>query len=275
MQLPSGRSAAIDLLVPPVLAGVDAASPPGPLAAAMLPRAHAALAGWKPGRGHRDSTAQRLRAARELRRGEREPDAADRRPGRAGTSEAEVSRLVAAEQRARELARSSSAPPTLDVIRVLHALVVGTSEPWRTDVVWLGDADGPDPRMRIQPAAPERIDPAMVDLERLLQRPATDPIIVAALAFAQLPAIHPWRDGNGRTGRLLTQLLIGASIDADGDAPDVVGELAKFWGDTSVVLDSWLADGALDEWIALFCGAVVAAAGSTPRRFGMFRSKRR
>jgi hypothetical protein len=125
-------------------------------------------------------------------------------------------------------------------------------------VVWLGDSTGPDPRLRFQPAAPERIQPAMRALDQLLAR-SGDPIIVAALASAQLPAIHPWSDGNGRIGRLLGDLVLSRACDG-GRAPDVARELALRWGDAAVVIDAWLIDGMLDEWIAVWCAALVRAA---------------
>ncbi len=79
------------------------------------------------------------------------------RPGRAGTTDVEVDRLVDAERLATQLAATDTSITVTD-IRRLHAAVVGAAEvePWRRDVVWLGDDRGPDPRMRIQPAAPER-----------------------------------------------------------------------------------------------------------------------
>jgi Fic family protein len=59
------------------------------------------------------------------------------------------------------------------------------------------------------PPSPEDVQPALRDLESFLNaEPAMPAVIVAGLAHVQFETIHPFIDGNGRTGRLLLTLLL-------------------------------------------------------------------
>ncbi|MCK4524812.1 MAG: Fic family protein [Candidatus Andersenbacteria bacterium] len=53
------------------------------------------------------------------------------------------------------------------------------------------------------PPAPEELDMALRDLEKFIHTPFIHPIIDAGFLHAQFETIHPFLDGNGRTGRLL------------------------------------------------------------------------
>ena len=62
---------------------------------------------------------------------------------------------------------------------------------------------------RFVPPPPENVVSAMDDLEEYMNTPDTlDPLIRAFLAHYQFEAIHPFRDGNGRVGRLLLAITI-------------------------------------------------------------------
>ena len=62
------------------------------------------------------------------------------------------------------------------------------------------------------PPPPERVAPCMAALEQFMQdQPERTPVLLkAALAHVQFETIHPYRDGNGRLGRLLITLLLCA-----------------------------------------------------------------
>lgn len=62
---------------------------------------------------------------------------------------------------------------------------------------------------RFVPPPPERVDGLLNDFEGFLHAPdQLDPLVRAFLAHYQFEAIHPFRDGNGRVGRLLLALTI-------------------------------------------------------------------
>jgi Fic family protein len=67
---------------------------------------------------------------------------------------------------------------------------------------WIGGAS--PATARFVPPPPELVDESFSDLERFLHDPEPmPPLVKAAIAHAQFETIHPFLDGNGRTGRLL------------------------------------------------------------------------
>ncbi|MBT4072030.1 MAG: Fic family protein [Candidatus Magasanikbacteria bacterium] len=66
---------------------------------------------------------------------------------------------------------------------------------------WIG-GKGPEDASFVPPA-PEDLHIPLRDLEKFIHTPYIHPIIDAGLLHAQFETIHPFLDGNGRTGRLL------------------------------------------------------------------------
>jgi len=61
------------------------------------------------------------------------------------------------------------------------------------------------------PPSPEYVPELMSDLERFINQPedfVTDPLIKMALIHYQFESIHPFSDGNGRTGRIINVLYL-------------------------------------------------------------------
>lgn len=66
-------------------------------------------------------------------------------------------------------------------------------------------------RVIYTPPSPEHVPELMRDLERFLNEPdllSVDPLIKMALAHHQFESIHPFYDGNGRTGRIMNVLYL-------------------------------------------------------------------
>lgn len=61
---------------------------------------------------------------------------------------------------------------------------------------------------RFIPPPPEAIDGLIGNLEAFLESDTYDPLVRAFIAHYQFEAIHPFKDGNGRLGRLILSLCI-------------------------------------------------------------------
>lgn len=137
----------------------------------------------------------------------------------------------------RELASQDSPITELD-IKSIHQLVLGRSNK--------GEAGRYSPFERsvlgsnVSFPSPVEIAPLMEDFGRWLSRAANTPQF-AIEAHAQLVTIHPFSDGNGRTARLLMNLVLikggypPALINPE-DKPDYIDalELRQLTGDKTV-----------------------------------------
>lgn len=99
----------------------------------------------------------------------------------------------------------------------MQETLLGESNPqfvgkWRTQQVWIGGSNYGPHRAMFVPPHHERVPADIDDLISFLGRDDIPALIHAAVAHAQFETIHPFPDGNGRTGRA----LIGALLRARG-----------------------------------------------------------
>lgn len=103
----------------------------------------------------------------------------------------------------------------LDLIRTLHKTLLTHSKAadnaagqFRTEQTWV-DGARPDVAEYIPPSQSE-LPVAMRQLEEFIADGPmrTPPLLKAALVHAQFETIHPFKDGNGRTGRILIPLIL-------------------------------------------------------------------
>lgn len=79
---------------------------------------------------------------------------------------------------------------------------------WRTEQVWIGGGNlGPHDALFVPPHH-DRVTNAIADLIKFIARDDLPVLAHAALAHAQFETIHPFTDGNGRTGRALVQAML-------------------------------------------------------------------
>lgn len=103
----------------------------------------------------------------------------------------------------------------LDAAAVLtmHRALLDRTEPdiagrWRTAQVWVGGTSyGPHLADFVAPHH-EHVPALMDDLVQLVARTDLPPLALAAVAHAQFETIHPFPDGNGRTGRALIHAIL-------------------------------------------------------------------
>lgn len=81
---------------------------------------------------------------------------------------------------------------------------------WRTRQVWIGGHGLGPHQATFVPPHHGHVPAAMADLVAFMQRDDIPPLAHAAIAHAQFETIHPFTDGNGRTGRALIHALLQA-----------------------------------------------------------------
>jgi len=129
-----------------------------------------------------------------------------------GTSNRRNSAQIVANVRAMEAAINLADRIDADTIRQMHwALLHDVDESaghFRDQQVWIGGGTlGPHKAMFVPPHE-SRVDAAIDDLIRFADRDDLPTVAHAAIAHAQFETIHPFTDGNGRTGRALLQSML-------------------------------------------------------------------
>ena len=78
----------------------------------------------------------------------------------------------------------------------------------RRTQVWIGAPGTPIEAARFIPPAPARVPKLLANLESYWRGEELDPLVQLALIHAQFEIIHPFRDGNGRIGRMLVPVFL-------------------------------------------------------------------
>lgn len=119
-----------------------------------------------------------------------------------------VARNVSAMKAAIDVAHELSIDALLTMHEELTAGVQDDAGELRKEWVWIG-GESPVTARYVAPAW-EDVPGLLEDLVVFLGRRDLDPTVQAALAHAQFETIHPFTDGNGRTGRALISSLLKA-----------------------------------------------------------------
>ena len=125
--------------------------------------------------------------------------------------EMQALRNIGVTQHASDLARSG-ADLSVDALCGLHATLMGDDPiagQLRDRQNWVGGGalGGPLAARHIGPP-PEHVGELLGDLVAYVNRSDGVPLVRAAVAHAQFETIHPFPDGNGRTGRALIQFML-------------------------------------------------------------------
>jgi Fic family protein len=156
-----------------------------------------------------------------------------------------------------------------DDLAAIHGVLLArapdavTAGRFRTSQNWIGGNDYNPCGADFVPPPPEELGSLLEDLSRFCDDDALPPVVHAAIAHAQFETIHPFGDGNGRTGRALIHVLLRRR----GLAPTFVPPI-------SVVLDKEryvrgltdFREGRMDDWIEIFA-ATAAQAGQLAQRY--------
>lgn len=101
-------------------------------------------------------------------------------------------------------------------IIAMQAALLGTFAPeltggWRNEQVWIGGGSLSPHLADFVPPHHDRVPAAMADLVAFLGRLDIPVLAHVAIAHAQFETIHPFPDGNGRTGRAIVQAMLRRS----------------------------------------------------------------
>jgi Fic family protein len=129
---------------------------------------------------------------------------------------------------------------------------------------WIGGSEYNPCSAAFVPAPPEKVRPLLEDLCTFCNSDDLPAVAQAAIAHAQFETIHPFGDGNGRTGRALIHVVLRRRGLAANVLPPVSLVLATWARDYIQGLiatrytgsaDSKAAREGLNQWIGLFAAA--------------------
>jgi Fic family protein len=172
------------------------------------------------------------------------------------------------------LARLKDLPVSLRLIREIHAkLMEGvrgedqTPGEFRRSQNWIGPPGCTLMDATFVPPPVEEMHAALDSFEKYLHAESNVPSLIRlALIHYQFETIHPFRDGNGRVGRLLVTLL----LCAEGLLPQPLLYLSAFFERYQAEYYQRLLDvsqsGQWNEWILFFLRGVASQARDAIRR---------
>lgn len=122
-------------------------------------------------------------------------------------------RLVVANVRAMQAALDLSDRLDEPAVIAMHDALLRDTAPqfvgrWRGQQVWIGGGSISPHAATFVPPHHERVPGLMRDLVVFAERTDVPVLVLAAIAHAQFETIHPFPDGNGRTGRALLQGML-------------------------------------------------------------------
>ncbi|MEO8334842.1 MAG: Fic family protein [bacterium] len=153
---------------------------------------------------------------------------------------------------------------SLDDIRAIHARLMAhapnphTAGRLRTTQNWIGGNDYNPCDADFIPPPPEMLDALLADLCAAVNADLLPPLVQAALVHAQFETIHPFDDGNGRTGRALVQVVLRRRGIASVYVPPISVALAVARERYIAGLTSFRGD-AIHQWIEYFAGVTTRA----------------
>ena len=159
---------------------------------------------------------------------------------------------------------------TVKSILRIHELMLQASDlkdhagKLRTGQSWIGGSSYNPLAAAFVPPPPEEVPALLEDLAAFCNDTSLPAVAQAAIAHAQFETIHPFVDGNGRTGRAITHVMLRRSGLAPSWCPPVSLVLATLKDDYIKALDAFHsaappdspeAAAGVDAWVSFFARA--------------------
>jgi Fic family protein len=186
-----------------------------------------------------------------------------------GSDAAEILANVDAMQLAIERASSVKAIEPQDVVDI-HAVLMARAPGAkiagriRTAQNWIGGNDYNPCGADFVPPPNEEVERLLNDICRFCADESLPPLVQAAIAHAQFETVHPFDDGNGRTGRALVQVILRRRALAPAFVPPISVVLARDKDEYIRGVTLFRQDH-VGEWLEIFAVAANQAAGLAAR----------
>lgn len=177
-----------------------------------------------------------------------------------------VANVRATEEAIAALADRDRPVTTADIEHLQHVIEPTLAVGLRSEQNWVGGSGWSPLRADFVPPPESEVRRLVDDLSLFVTATDGNPVVRAAIAHAQFETIHPFIDGNGRTGRALIHTVLRRT---DALRNTLIPISTVFAGDT----DSYLAGltafreepPRLDDWIIGFAQAAELAAANAVR----------
>ena len=184
--------------------------------------------------------------------------------GKASATVREVLGNIDAMQLAVEQAAAADLIGTSHIAEIHHALMTQAPNAQiagviRTEQNWIGGNDHNPCGADFVPPPPEEVERLLEDLCEAIAEDALSPVVHAAMVHAQFETIHPFADGNGRTGRALIHVVLRRRGIATSYVPPISVILAT---DRDRYIKGLVEfrEGLVDSWIERFASACAQSA---------------
>ena len=185
--------------------------------------------------------------------------------GKAGSTAGEILANIDAMELAIDHATGSSAVTVPDLVSI-HAALMATAPNARvagvvrTEQNWIGGNNYNPCGASFVGPPPEEVPRLLEDLCAAINDDVLPPVIQAGLVHAQFEVIHPFLDGNGRTGRALVHVVLRRRGLTPMYVPPISVVLAGDKASYIAGLDAY-ARGDVDAWLTTFAAATAQSAG--------------
>lgn len=172
-----------------------------------------------------------------------------------------VGNVKATEAAINQLSDPSRRVSVADIEALQHKIEPSLQPGLRQEQNWVGGSGWSPLRAEFVPPPETEVPRLVEDLARFISQAGGNPVVRAAIVHAQFETIHPFADGNGRTGRAIIHTVLKR-----GDAlrNTLIPISTVFAGDTNAYISGLGAFRAtpqrLDEWIIGFAQATELAA---------------
>ena len=189
--------------------------------------------------------------------------------GKAGSTAAEILANIDAMELAIHRAAGSSAVTVPDLVNIHAALMASAPNQHvsglvRTEQNWIGGNNYNPCGASFVGPPPQEVARLLDDLCHAINDDALPPVIQAGLVHAQFEAIHPFLDGNGRTGRALIHVVLRRRGLTQLYVPPISVVLASDKGSYIAGLNDY-AKGDVEAWLTAFAAATAQSASLASR----------